>query len=235
MTVEKQRILIVEDDPDIANVEKVFLEANNFEVVIETDGLKGQERTLNDNFSLIILDLNLPRKSGMTICKEIREKVNVPILIVTASIEDIDIVQGFGLGADDYITKPFSNAELVARVKSHIARYSRFTQNTSHSTTSNELYFGSMRIDPDAYKVHIDDTEITLTTKEFDLLYYLANNKGNVLSKEQIYDKIWGEGTYGELETVKVYINRIREKIEKNPSKPDRIQTVWGAGYRFVG
>jgi DNA-binding response OmpR family regulator len=235
MTAEKQRILIVEDDPEIAKLEQYFLEASGFEVVIESDGHKGSERALKEHFSLILLDLNLPGKSGMAICNEIREKIDIPILIVTARIEDIDKVHGFGVGADDYITKPFSHTELVARVKSHIARYARLTKNTVQSTTSKELYFDNMRIDSNAYKVYIDDTEITLTTKEFSLLYYIASNKGNVLSKEQIYDKVWGENTYGELETVKVYINRIREKIEKNPSKPERIQTVWGAGYRFIG
>ncbi|MDR2581348.1 MAG: response regulator transcription factor [Fibromonadaceae bacterium] len=235
MTTQKQRILIVEDDPEIAKLEQYFLEASGFEVVIESDGVKGAERALNEIFSLILLDLNLPGKSGMTICNEIREKVDIPILIVTARIEDIDKVHGLSVGADDYITKPFSHTELVARVKSHLARYARLTMNTSPSKTSEELYSGNMTIDRNAYRVYLDDIEVTLTTKEFELLYYLAINKGNVLSKEQIYDKIWGEGNYGELEAVKVYINRIREKIEKNPSKPERIQTVWGAGYRFIG
>jgi DNA-binding response OmpR family regulator len=229
------RILIVEDDPEIAKLEKDFLEANGYEVVIESNGLKGSERALKEPFSLILLDLNLPGKSGMAICNEIREKVDIPILIVTARIEDIDKVHGLGVGADDYITKPFSHTELVARVKSHIARYARFTKNMNQSQTSQELYFGNLRFDLNAYRVYLDDSEITLTTKEYELLHYLATNKGNVLSKEQIYDKIWGEGTYGELETVKVHINRLREKIEKKPSKPERIQTVWGAGYRFIG
>ena len=229
------RILVVEDDPEIAKLEKYFLEANNFEVVIEPDGLKGAELALNEQFSLILLDLNLPGKSGMTICNEIRGKLDIPILIVTARMEDIDKVHGLGVGADDYITKPFSHTELVARVKSHIARYARLTKNTNQSKASEELYSGNLRIDYNAYRVYLDDTEITLTTKEFELLYYLVINKGNVLSKEQIYDKIWGEGIYGELDAVKVYINRLREKIEKRPSKPERIQTVWGAGYRFIG
>jgi len=234
MTGQKQRILIIEDDPDIASLEKDFLETNNFEVVIEKDGQKGMDRALQEQFTLILLDLMLPGKDGMAICRDIREKIDIPILMVTARTDDIHKVRGLGLGADDYITKPFSPTELVARVKSHVARYARLTKNTGMPTIGAELDFGDLRIDPVAHRVYIDETEIILTNKEYELLYFLAGNKDVVFSKEEIYDKIWGEDVYGELKTVTVHINRLREKIEKDPSRPVRIQTVWGAGYRFI-
>jgi DNA-binding response OmpR family regulator len=230
----KQKILIIEDDPDIASLEKDFLETNNFEVVIEKDGRKGMERALQEQFALILLDLMLPGKDGMAICRDIREKIDIPILMVTARIDDVYKVRGLGLGADDYITKPFSPTEMVARVKSHIARYARLTKNNGVSKIPDEFDFGDLRIDHSAHRVYVDDAEITLTNKEYELLYFLAGNKEVVFSKEQLYDKIWGEDVYGELKTVTVHINRLREKIEKDPSKPARIQTVWGAGYRFI-
>ena len=239
MASQKQKVLIIEDDPDIASLEKDFLEANNFEVVVESDGQKGAELAVNENFSLILLDIMLPGKDGMAICREIREKIDIPILMVTARIEDAHKVRGLGLGADDYITKPFSPTELVARVKSHIARYARLTKKAGLSKTSNkddteELDFGDLRIDYGAHRVYVNENEITLTNKEFELLFFLASNKESVFSKEQIYDRIWGEDVYGEMKTVTVHINRLREKIEKNPVSPAHIQTVWGAGYRFI-
>jgi DNA-binding response OmpR family regulator len=170
----------------------------------------------------------------MAICRDIREKIDIPILMVTARIDDVHKVRGLGLGADDYITKPFSPTELVARVKSHIARCARLTKNTGLSKIPEGLDFGDLRIDYGAHRVYVDDNEIILTNKEYELLYFLASNKEAVFSKEQIYDRIWGEDVYGELKTVTVHINRLREKIEKNPAKPARIQTVWGAGYRFI-
>ncbi|MDR0289447.1 MAG: response regulator transcription factor [Treponema sp.] len=230
----KQKILIIEDDPDIASLEKDFLESNHFEVVIENDGRKGMERALQGQFALILLDLMLPGKDGMAICRDIRAKIDIPILMVTARIDDVHKVRGLGLGADDYITKPFSPTELVARVKSHISRYARLTGNAARSKLPDELDFGDLRIDHSTRRIYVDDSEIMLTNKEYELLHFLASNKEIVFSKEQLYDKIWGEDVYGELKTVTVHINRLREKIEKNPSKPTRIQTVWGAGYRFI-
>jgi len=227
-------ILIIEDDPDIAALEKDYLEMDNFEVVIERNGRKGMERALKEQFALILLDLMLPGKDGMTICRDIREKVDIPILMVTARIEDIDKIRGLGLGADDYITKPFAPAELAARVKSHIARYERLTKKSAESKAFDELYFGRLRINNSTHQVFVDETEITLTRKEFELLYFLAVNKDIVFSKEQLYDKIWGEDMYGDIKTVAVHIKRLREKIEKNPCEPVHIQTVWGTGYKFV-
>jgi len=230
----KQKILIIEDDPDIAALEKDYLEINNFDVVVETNGQQGMERALKESFSLILLDLMLPGKDGMTICRAIREKVAIPILMVTARVEDIDKVRGLGLGADDYITKPFSPAELVARVKSHIARYARLTQMSASPQTLGELDFGSLRINHATFQVFVDDAEITLTRKEFELLYFLASNREMVFSKEQLYDKLWGENRYGDIKTVAVHIKRLREKIEKTPCEPLFLQTVWGTGYKFI-
>jgi DNA-binding response OmpR family regulator len=170
MAGAKQRILIIEDDSDIAALEKDYLEINDFEVVIENNGLKGMERALKEQFALVLLDLMLPGKDGMTICRNIREKVDIPILMVTARIEDIDKVRGLGLGADDYITKPFSPAELVARVKSHISRYTRLTKNRAAMKAPDELDFGDLRISHAARQVFVNDSEIILTRKEFELL-----------------------------------------------------------------
>jgi len=234
MADTKQRILIIEDDSDIAALEKDYLEINNFEVVIEKNGLEGMERALKEQYALILLDLMLPGADGMTICRNIREKVDVPILMVTARVEEVDKVRGLGFGADDYITKPFAPAELVARVKSHITRYERLTKSFSTQKTHDELDFGDLRIKHTTYQVFVNNIEIALTRKEFELLYFLASNREIVFSKEQIYDRIWGEEMYGDMKTIAVHIKRLREKIEKNPSEPMYIQTVWGTGYKFI-
>jgi DNA-binding response OmpR family regulator len=227
------KILIIEDDQGIADVERDFLELNGFEVSCEKDGIKGMEKALNGGFDLLLLDIMLPGIDGFTICREIRSKIDIPILMVTARLEDIDKVRGLGFGADDYITKPFSPTELVARVKSHIARYERLTKNVNNSKKNDEIDFGWLRINKGTHKVFINNTEILLVHKEYELLYFLASNEEMVFSKEQIYDKIWGEDVYGDMKTVAVHINRLREKIEKTPAYPVHIQTVWGSGYRF--
>jgi len=249
MTAAKPKILIIEDDDDIAGIEKDFLEMNGFQAEIESDGIKGAERALSGDFALVLLDLMLPGKDGMTICREIREKIDIPILMVSARIEDIDKVRGLDLGADDYITKPFSPAEVVARVKSHIARYQRLTGSTSAAKQASDIDFGWLKIEHKSRRVFLNDaaphtkaahsdakhnTEINLTNKEYELLYFLAANDGTVFSKEQLYDNIWGEDIYGVIKTVTVHINRLREKIEKDPAKSMHIQTVWGTGYRFM-
>ena len=234
MAEQKHRILIIEDDSDIAEIEKDFLEMNGFEVFIESDGIKGIERSLSGEFSLILLDIMLPGKSGLTICREIREKIDIPILMVTSRIEDIDKVHGLEIGADDYITKPFSPTEVVARVKSHIARYNRLIQKANNPVQQEEIDFGWLKLNHKAHRVFVNNKEINLTNKEYELLQLFITNEETVFSKEQIYDKIWGEGIYGEIKTVTVHINRLREKIETNPANPTHIQTVWGAGYRFV-
>ena len=238
MANKKAKILIVEDDKEIAAIEKDFLEINGFEVVIDNNGIHGKEHALSGDFSLILLDLMLPGIDGISICREVRERIDVPILMVTAKGEDSDKIRGLGFGADDYIAKPFSPTELVARVKSHIARYERLTKNTknpqSQKVQAEEIDFTWLRINTGTHRVYVHEDEIILTNKEYELLYFLASNPGILFSKEQIYDKIWGEGMYGDLKTVAVHINRLREKVEKNPAEPEHIQTVWGSGYRFM-
>ena len=234
MTDTKKKILIIEDDKVIADVEKDFLEINGFEALIEHDGIKGKELALSGDFTLILLDLMLPGKDGISICREIREKVDIPILMVTAKTEDNEKIKGLGFGADDYIVKPFSPTELVARVKSHIARYERLTRNSNDPRKNDEIDFGWLRINNSAHRVFVNDVEVILNPKEYELLYFLASNPEIVFRKEQIYDKIWGEAMYGDIKTVKVHISRLREKIEQNPAEPAHIQTVWGTGYRLL-
>jgi DNA-binding response OmpR family regulator len=233
MSPSKPNILIIEDDTSIASLEKDFLEINGFETVVESDGKKGAERALQGGFALIILDLMLPGKDGMIICREIRSKIDVPILMVTARIEDIDKIRGLGFGADDYITKPFSPAELVARVKSHIARYQRLTQQKGSPQKSVDIDFGWLTINKGMHQVFVNGEEISLTNKEYELLCLLAGNTELVFSKDQIYDRIWGADSYGDIKTVAVHINRLREKIEHDSANPEHIQTLYGAGYRF--
>jgi DNA-binding response OmpR family regulator len=229
------KVLIIEDDTTIAEVERDFLEIDGFEVIHETDGREGMKKALAGCFDLILLDLMLPGISGYEICKEIREKIDIPILMVTARIEDMDKVRGLGLGADDYISKPFSPTELVARVKAHINRYKRLKAGTVPTQNKNdEIDFGRVRIVPITRRVYVENKEITMANKEYELLLFFVSNSEIVLSKERLYDKVWGEDTFGDLNTVTVHINRLREKIEHDPSNPQHIQTVWGAGYRFM-
>ena len=238
MADKKKKILIIEDDKVIADVQKDFLELNGFEVVIENNGIKGKEQALSGDFSLILLDLMLPGKNGLSICREIREKIDIPILMVTAKLHDEDKIRGLGFGANDYIIKPFSPTELVARVKSHIAHYDRLNERLKQKLTSHykleEIDYGWLRINKNTHKVFINDHETVLNPKEYELLYFLASNPEVVFSKETLYDRIWGENLHGDLHTVKVHISRLREKIEKNPADPLHIETVWGAGYRFL-
>jgi DNA-binding response OmpR family regulator len=234
----KPRILIIEDDDTIAELERDFLEMSGFETARESDGIKGMERALAGGFDLVLLDLMLPGMDGYAICREIRDKVNVPILMVTARGEEIDKVRGLGLGADDYITKPFTPAELVARIKSHIVRFKRITDAAGvdvfrRKTREFLLELGDLTINPATRRVFVSGTEIELANKEYELLFFLASNPESVFDKEKLYDKIWGEDMYGDYNTVKEHINRIRKKIEKDPANPEYIQTVWGAGYRF--
>ncbi|GMO69751.1 MAG: response regulator transcription factor [Treponemataceae bacterium] len=244
-SMEKPRILIIEDDDTIAELERDFLEINGFETARESDGHKGMERALHDPFDLILLDIMLPGIDGYTICRSIRDKINVPILMVPARGEETDKVRGLGLGADDYITKNFTPAELVARIKSHIARFKRITETARQTATKKEaaekeiivsdITAGNIVINPSTRRVFVSETEIELANKEYELLFFLASNPEIVFSKEKLYDKIWGEDMYGDINTVREHITRLRKKIERDPSNPVHIQTVWGAGYRFCG
>lgn len=225
------RILIVEDEVAIADLEKDYLELSGFEVEIENDGRSGLERALNEEFDLFILDLMLPEVDGFEICHQIREKKNTPILMVSAKKDDIDKIRGLGLGADDYVTKPFSPSELVARVKAHLARYERLIG--SNSSENDIIEIRGIRIDKTARRVWINGEEKQFTTKEFDLLTFLAENPNHVFTKDELFREIWDMESIGDIATVTVHIKKIREKIEMNTNKPQYIETIWGVGYRF--
>lgn len=226
-----ERILIIEDDKAIAEIERDYLEIKGFNIEIETDGLRGMNKALNGKFNLILLDLMLPNIDGFTICKRLREELDIPILMVTARKEDIDKIRGLGLGADDYIVKPFSPNELVARVDAHIAMYKRLKGN--YGNIKSEITIGSLKINQKSHRVFVKSKEVSLKNKEYELLLFLVTNADMVFSKDTLYEKIWGYDAIGDISTVAVHINRLREKIEDDPSNPHYIETVWGAGYRF--
>ena len=225
------RILIIEDEVAIADLEKDYLELSGFEVEIENDGTRGLARALAEEFDLFILDLMLPGMDGFEICKQIREKKNTPILMVSAKKDDIDKIRGLGLGADDYVTKPFSPSELVARVKANLARYERLIG--SNLVENDIVEIRGIKIDKTARRIWVNGEEKAFTTKEFDLLTFLAENPNHVFSKEELFRKIWDMESVGDIATVTVHIKKIREKIEMDTSKPQYIETIWGVGYRF--
>lgn len=225
------RILIIEDEEAIAELEKDYLELSDFEVEIEHEGDRGLERALQESFDLVILDLMLPGKDGFEVCKKIRLEKNIPILMVSAKKEDIDKIRGLGVGADDYMTKPFSPSELVARVKAHMARYDRLVGATQKNNDMIEIR--GIRIDKTARRVYINGEERAFTTKEFDLLTFLAENPNHVFTKEELFREIWDMESVGDIATVTVHIKKIREKIEFDTAKPQYIETIWGVGYRF--
>ena len=225
------RILIVEDEVAIADLEKDYLELSGFEVEIENDGKSGLNRALSEDFDLFILDLMLPEVDGFEICRQIREHKNTPILMVSAKKDDIDKIRGLGLGADDYMTKPFSPSELVARVKAHLARYERLIG--SNIVENDIVEIRGIRIDKTARRVWVNGEEKQFTTKEFDLLTFLAENPNHVFTKEELFREIWDMESIGDIATVTVHIKKIREKIEMNTNKPQYIETIWGVGYRF--
>ena len=225
------KVLIIEDEVAIADLEKDYLELSGFEVEIENTGTVGLARALAEDFDLFILDLMLPGIDGFDICKKIRENKNTPILMVSAKKDDIDKIRGLGLGADDYITKPFSPSELVARVKAHLARYERLI---GSNVVENEIVeIRGLKIDKTARRVWVNGEEKQFTTKEFDLLSFLAQNPNHVFTKEELFSKIWDMESIGDIATVTVHIKKIREKIEFNMTKPQYIETIWGVGYRF--
>jgi DNA-binding response OmpR family regulator len=225
------KILIIEDEEAIAELEKDYLELSGFAVEIYENGEDGLKAALEEKFDLLILDLMLPGMDGFEICKRVRKVKNMPILMVSAKKEDIDKIRGLGLGADDYITKPFSPSELVARVKAHLARYERLI---GSGMPENEIIeIRGLKIDKTARRVYVNGEEKSFTTKEFDLLTFLAQNPNHVFTKEELFSKIWDMESIGDIATVTVHIKKIREKIEFNTSKPQYIETIWGVGYRF--
>ncbi|WP_462410774.1 response regulator transcription factor [Neobacillus sp. Marseille-QA0830] len=227
-----KQVLIIEDDQSIAELERDYLELDGFTVEIALTGNEGLDQALTKEFDLVLLDLMLPGVDGFQICKAIRKEKDIPILMVSAKKEDIDKIRGLGLGADDYIVKPFSPSELVARVKAHLARYERLI---GREPQNEGILIRGLRIDPVSRRVYVNDHEVVFTTKEFDLLTFFALNPNHVFSKEHLFEKLWGMDSMGDISTVTVHIRKIREKIEADPSNPQYIETVWGAGYRFKG
>lgn len=225
------KILIVEDEEAIADLEKDYLELSGFEVEIASDGMTGLSRALEEDFQLVILDLMLPGVDGFEICRQVREEKNTPIIMVSAKKDDIDKIRGLGLGADDYMTKPFSPSELVARVKAHLNRYERLVSSNIKENTVIEIR--GLKIDKTARRVWVNGEEKNFTSREFDLLAFLAENPNHVFTKEELFRKIWDMDSVGDIATVTVHIKKIREKIEVNSAKPQYIETIWGVGYRF--
>ena len=225
------RILIIEDESAIAELEKDYLELSGFEVEVANDGEIGLNKALSEECDLIILDLMLPGVDGFEICRQVREKKNTPIIMVSAKKDDIDKIRGLGLGADDYMTKPFSPSELVARVKAHMARYERLVGSAVEENKIIEIR--GLKIDTTARRVWINGEEKAFTTKEFDLLTFLAAHPNHVYTKDELFSEIWDMESIGDIATVTVHIKKIREKIEFDTSKPQYIETIWGVGYRF--
>lgn len=225
------KVLIVEDEEAIADLEKDYLELSGFKVEVANDGQSGLLKALKENYDLFILDLMLPGVDGFDICRQIREEKNTPIIMVSAKKDDIDKIRGLGLGADDYMTKPFSPSELVARVKAHLARYDRLTGSAVEKNKVLEIR--GLKIDTTARRVWINGEEKPFTTKEFDLLTFLASHPNHVYTKEELFREIWDMESIGDIATVTVHIKKIREKVELDTSNPQYIETIWGVGYRF--
>lgn len=226
------KVLVVEDDELIADLERDYLEANGFQVKVAYDGNMGEKLAAQSDYAAILLDVMLPGKSGFDICREIRRAKNVPIIMVTAKKEDIDKIRGLGLGADDYLVKPFSPAELVARVKSHIQIHDMLLE-SKEQKKEEKISYENLTVLPMSRMVYLDKKEVTLVNKEFELLLFLMENPNIVFSKDTLFDRIWGMDAMGDVATVTVHINRLRDKLGKNLLKTQFIETVWGAGYRF--
>ncbi|KUH57660.1 two-component system response regulator [Tractidigestivibacter scatoligenes] len=230
------KILIVEDDKDIAELERDYLEASGFDTAIAPDGRRGLSLARSGGFDLVILDLMLPGEDGLSVCRSIRERSGVPIIMVTARSEDIDVIRGLGTGANDYVTKPFSPSVLVARVKACLASAERASNAAAPAVDTNkpqvdDIVFGDVRICPASHVVRVADSEVALTNREYELLLFLAQRPDTVFSRQALYQRVWGEDAVGDGSTVTVHVNRLREKLERNPANPTLIQTVRGAGY----
>lgn len=226
------KILIIEDDEAIAKIKQDFLMINGYETKVADNGTLGMQEALSNSYDLILLDLMLPDIDGLEICKQLRESLSIPILMVTAKVEDVDKIMGLGVGADDYITKPFSAMELVARVKANLAQHARMTQK-DQADLSEVIDYGKLKLNTKTRRVLVDDVEVEFKNREYELLLFLMANPEVVFTRESLYEKIWGLDAIGDSRTVAVHLSRLREKIEKDPANPEHIQTVWGAGYRF--
>lgn len=229
-----KKILIIEDDLNIQGIEKDYLEANSFSVSTAADGETGLKMALSGDFDLILLDIMLPKIDGLEVCRKIRAEKDIPILLVSAKKEDLDKIKGLGFGADDYIVKPFSPGELVARVIAHISRYNRLTAKEKKNTDDKDITIGALKLEKASRRAYINDTEIVLTNKEFDLIYFLAKSPDTVFTKEELFNEIWNYDSIGETSTITVHVNRIRDKIKEIDPSLDFIHTVWGRGYRFM-
>lgn len=229
-----KKILIIEDDLNIQGIEKDYLEANSFSVSTAADGETGLKMAISGDFDLILLDIMLPKMDGLEVCRKIRAEKDIPILLVSAKKEDLDKIKGLGFGADDYIVKPFSPGELVARVIAHISRYNRLTAKEKKNTDDKDITIGALKLQKASRRAYINDTEIVLTNKEFDLIYFLAKSPDTVFTKEELFNEIWNYDSIGETSTITVHVNRIRDKIKEIDPNLDFIHTVWGRGYRFM-
>lgn len=229
-----KKILIIEDDVSIAELQKDYLEVADFDVTVCTNGLEGLKALQENEVDLLILDIMLPGMDGLEILRSMKEDKDIPVLLVSAKKEEIDKIKGLSLGADDYITKPFSPGELVARVKAHLQNYERLKQRFSEGVKQgNTLTIRGLKIEKDSHRVFVVGQEVNLAQKEFGILLYLAQNPNRVFGREELFERVWGLDALGDSATVTVHIARVREKIESNPSNPQYIETVWGAGYRF--
>ncbi|MBN2220756.1 MAG: response regulator transcription factor [Vallitaleaceae bacterium] len=230
MDKKQWKILIIEDDQQIASLEKDFLEMNGFEVRIEVDGQKGLKEAMTEKYDLIIVDIMLPNVNGYDILMMVRDKLNIPFIVVSARSDDLDKIKGIELGADDYMTKPFNPNELVARVKNQLSRYDRLLNLT---TKVGEIEYNGILINEESRRVYVNGEEVIMTTTEFDILLFFMKNPDIVHSKQTVFERVWGEDEYGDIGTVPVYVQKIRKKIERDYTKPKIIETVWGVGYRF--
>ena len=225
-----KRVLIIEDDINIAELERDYLQLNGYQPEIAQDGEQGLKMAFSGQYDVIVVDLMLPKKDGFAIIKEVRKKCEIPMIVVSAKSEDIDKIRGLEYGADDYLTKPFSPAELAARIKSHLKRYERLKGDDMASEVINHK---GLEINTASHKVFVSGREVQLTTKEYELLVFLASNPNIVFTKEHLFDSVWGDEYYGDSATVAVHIQKVRKKIEKDPANPELIETLWGTGYRF--
>jgi DNA-binding response OmpR family regulator len=225
-----KKVLIIEDDLDIAELERDYLQLNGYHAEIVQDGEAGLKKALSGRFDIIVVDLMLPLKHGFEIIREIRKKHEIPIIVVSAKNEDIDKIRGLDIGADDYLTKPFSPAEFVARVKSHLKRYERLKRD---STVYETILHKGLEINTASRQVFVNGTEVQLTTKEYEILLFLASHPNIVFTKERMLSAIWGNEYFGDTATIAVHIQKIRKKIETDPATPLYIETIWGTGYRF--
>lgn len=230
--MSEEKVLIVDDEKEIRELIRDYLEVEGFQVKMAEDGEQALDYFDSFKPDIIVLDIMLPKVDGMEICKIIRGKSNIPILMLSAKKSDVDKVLGLGLGADDYMTKPFSPKELVARIKAQLRRYNQLSKS---NFKNNSLEFKDLKIDLDGYNVYLEGEKVQFSAKEFEILKFLALNPERVYSREQIFDQIWGFNEFGDINTVTVHIRKIREKIEEDSSNPQYIETVWGVGYKFVG